>query len=154
MYFAKVIGFYPGDLRWGSDPIRSMFEKDYCISSVKDKSDRDLKPEEHLIDRRCKEQHRQCTLVSLQKCLLSWNELKKFVETFLSHVLFLENVNSNYSLVCFKVPPLNLSGGEIVEVWVSDPSHHRCFKNVIKHFSTDGSIVQMVFIGPESYAAV
>lgn len=52
LYLAKVIGFYPGDLRWGSDPIRSMFEKDYCISSVKDKSDRDLKPEEHLIDRR------------------------------------------------------------------------------------------------------
>lgn len=52
LYLAKVIGFYPGDLRWGSDPIRNMFEKDYCISSVKDKSDRDLKPEEHLIDRR------------------------------------------------------------------------------------------------------
>lgn len=49
---AKVIGFYPGDLRWGSDPIRSMFEKDYCIGSMKDRSDRDLKQEEHLIDRR------------------------------------------------------------------------------------------------------
>lgn len=80
--------------------------------------------------------------MSHQKCLLSWNELKKFVETFLSHVLFLENVNSSYSLGCFKVLPLNPSEGEIVETWVSDPSHHRCFKNVIKHSSTDGPIVQ------------
>lgn len=48
----KLLDFYPGDLRWGSDPIRSMFEKDYCIGSVKDRSDRDLKQEEHLIDRR------------------------------------------------------------------------------------------------------
>lgn len=80
--------------------------------------------------------------MSLQKCLLSWNELKKFVETFLSPVLFLENVNSSYSLGGFKVPPLNPSEGEIVEVWVSDPSHHRCFKNVIKHSSTDGPIVR------------
>lgn len=52
MYLAKVIAFYPGDLRWGSDPIRSMFEKDYYMSSMKDRSDRDLKQEEHLIDRR------------------------------------------------------------------------------------------------------
>lgn len=80
--------------------------------------------------------------MSLQKCLLSCDALKKFVETFFSHVLFLENVNSSYSLGYFKGPPLNLGEGEIVEVWVSDPSHHRCFKNVIKHFSTDGSIVQ------------
>ena len=49
---AKGIGFYPGDLRWESDPIRGVFEKDYYISSVKDKSDRDLKHEEPLIDRR------------------------------------------------------------------------------------------------------
>lgn len=91
---------------------------------------------------RCKEQERQCTLVSLQNCLSSWNELKKFAETFLSHVLFLENVNGCYSLGCFKVLPPNPSEGEIVEAWVSDPSHHRCFKNVIKHSSTDVPIVQ------------
>jgi hypothetical protein len=46
----KGIGFYPGDLRWGSDPIRGMFEKDYYVSSMKDGSDRDLKHEEPLID--------------------------------------------------------------------------------------------------------
>ena len=46
----KGIGFYPGDLRWKSDPIRGMFEKDYYVSSMKDGSDRDLKHEEPLID--------------------------------------------------------------------------------------------------------
>lgn len=80
--------------------------------------------------------------MSLQKCLLSWNESKKFVGTFLSHVLFLENVNSSSSLGCFKVTPLNPCEGDIVEVRVNDPSHHRCFKNVIKHSCADGPIVQ------------
>lgn len=46
----KGIGFYPGDLRWESDPIRGMFEKDYYVSSMKDGSDGDLKHEEPLID--------------------------------------------------------------------------------------------------------
>lgn len=51
-YLAKVIEFYPGDFRWRSDPTRSMFEKDSCINSMKDRSDRDLKQDEHLIDKR------------------------------------------------------------------------------------------------------
>jgi hypothetical protein len=53
-----------------------------------------------------------------------------------------ENVNSSSSLGCFKVPPLSPSEGDIVEFWVNDPSHHRHFKNVIKHSSADGPIVQ------------
>lgn len=88
--------------------------------------------------------------MSLQKCLLSWNKLKKFAETFLSHVLFLENVNSSYSLSCFKVPLLNPSEGEIVEVWVSDPSHHRCFKMSSNSPLQIVPLFEMVFIGPES----
>lgn len=51
-YLAKVFRFYPEDLSWGSDSMRSMFEKDYCIIRVKDISHRDLKQEKHLRDRR------------------------------------------------------------------------------------------------------
>lgn len=81
-------------------------------------------------------------LVSLLKCLLSGNELKKFVETFFSHVLFLENVNSISSLGYFKVSPPKPSEGDPAEEQVNDPSRHKCCKNVIKHCTADAPFVQ------------
>lgn len=42
LYFTEVIGLCPGDFRLSGDLLISSFEKDSCISSVKDGSDRDL----------------------------------------------------------------------------------------------------------------
>ena len=93
-------------------------------------------------------------LLSLQKCLLSWNELKKFVETFLSHVLFLENVNSSSPLDYFKVLPPKRSEGDPAEVRVSDLSHHRRSKMSSNTVLQIPPLFKVGFMPSEFYNAV
>lgn len=148
----KGIGFYLGI--WDEWPYQGMFEKDYYVSSMKDGSDRDLKHEEPLIDTKMQRAGKTVHISEPSKMFIELKWIEEVCWNFSFSVSFLENVNSSYSLGCFKVLPPNPSEGEITEVWVSDPSHHESSKMSSNTPLQMFPLFKIVFIGIESYAAV